>query len=267
MAIIAIARECGAYGENVAKKLSEELGYRYIDKAIVEARLESMGLTPKHRLAYDEKKPGFFAAFSSAMEDYMRCLKTLAYEEAAKGDCVFLGRGCQFLFKDVPNAVKIRLIAPFDIRVKRISESLGIDERAARLEVNGRDKDRSEFNMHFYDTAWSDASNYDMVINTAVLSPSSVVQIVKEMLKQKVTEEAIQKGEKMLKDLALGQIVERFLINELKMPVYFLEAICDDGVVTLNGIARSGEYQIKAGKAAMEVTGVKRVISNITIGR
>ena len=114
MAIIAIARERGALGELVAHELTRQLNYRFIDKKTVEDRLEGLGLDQRQFNAYDERKPGLFAALSSVMEDYVRCLKKIMFEEAMQGDCVFLGRGSQCLFQGIPGVTLVRLVAPVD---------------------------------------------------------------------------------------------------------------------------------------------------------
>ena len=82
MAIITVARERGAYGRVVAEKLAEKLSAHFIDRNVVDARLEAMGITEKKRLAFDERKPGFFAALTNAVEEYVCCLKQVMYEEA-----------------------------------------------------------------------------------------------------------------------------------------------------------------------------------------
>ncbi len=111
MAIITIARERGAYGRIVAKMLAERLSAHFIDYAVVDARLQAMGITEKKRTAFDERKPSFFAALTNAVEEYVCCLKQVMYEEAKTDSCVILGRGSQVLFADVPGAIRVRLVA------------------------------------------------------------------------------------------------------------------------------------------------------------
>lgn len=266
MAIVAIARERGAMGEIVAKELAKQMNYRFVDKRIVEERLEALGLSEKNRQSFDEKKPGFFAAFTSAMDDYIRCLKNILFEEAIQGNCVFLGRGCQFLFKDIPGTVLIRLVAPLETRIQRVKEHMGLDDRSARLEVTHKDRDREQFNEHFFDVGWKNPENYHLTINTEGIAASDIVGIIKETIAIRIKPEAIPVGQAMLRNLALAQAITRHILHDLKLPVFFLEVECAGNEATLNGIAHSVDTIGRACEAA-KIQGIERVNCKISVGR
>lgn len=266
MAIVAIARERGAMGETIAEALAKKLGYRFLNKRLAEERLEALGMPEKRIVAYDEKKPGFFATFTSAMDDYIRCLKYIIYDEAEKGNCVFLGRGSQYLFQGIPGAVTVRLVAPFDVRVKRIMDHYGLDQKLATREVRRIDSNREQFNEHFFETSWKNPSCYDLVVNTKGITPDSVVAIIIKLLEERVTPDDVIKGQIAVGNLATAQAVVRHILHELKLPVFFLEAECSGKEVTLSGIAHSVDTIERACQAA-KIPGIKKVHCNITIGR
>ncbi|MBR0457819.1 MAG: cytidylate kinase-like family protein [Victivallales bacterium] len=266
MAIVTIARERGAMGQLVAAELAHQLGYRLIDRQVVEEALEADGFTEKNVSAYDEKKPGFFAQVSNMMEEYIRGLKTLVYREAAKGDCVFLGRGTQFLLQNVPGVVRIRLVAPLATRIARVSKLLDLDERAAEQQIHHIDRDRSQFNEHFFDSKWDAAINYNAVLNTQGLVPEQVVRIIRSILAEASSPELEAAGKIMAHNLATGQLICRHLLHDLQLPLYFLEAEVKDDTVILHGLAHSMADIDKARENAA-IEGVRNVISNLTIGR
>ena len=266
MAIITLARERGAMGDEVARELAKQLNYRFVDKKVVDERLGDMGIEEKHRKAYDEKKPGLFAALSTAMEDYVRCLKSLFYEEAIKGNCIFVGRGCQVFFKGIPGVISVRLVAPLDTRVQRIEKALGVDYKTAKQLVTQDDRDRSGFNRYFFDADWRDPCAYHAVINTEDLTVAQIVAVIRTMVEQRVTPEQIATGKEIIENLALGQAVVRHLLTECQLPIFFLEAECLNGEVTLSGIAYSQDIIDRAKKEAL-IGGLQRVNCNIRIGR
>ncbi len=266
MAIVTIARERGAMGDLTARELAAQLNYRLIDRKSVEASLEAMGLTAKNVSTYDEKKPGFFAQISNMMEDYIRCLKILVYQEAAEGNCIIQGRGGQYLLKDVPGTVRIRLIAPLALRIERVQKYLGCSEREARAEVLQKDHDRSEFNAHFFDTDWKDAINYDAVLNTENLAPEQLGKIIRGLVEAQTTPARDEDGKIAARRLAAGQIICRHLLRDLKLPLFFLEAVVDGDTVTLNGLARSVTDIGQAVEGAC-INGITKVKSNLTVGR
>lgn len=267
MAIIAIARERGALGKLVARELAQTLNYRFIDKKTVEERLEGLGLDKRQFDAYDEKKPGLFAALSSVMEDYIRCLKKIMYEEAMQGDCVFLGRGSQYLFRGIPGVALVRLVAPIETRIKRIQDMQNLEYREAKKQVDRMDRDREGFNRYFFDTDSKDPSSYHLTINTEGLSATQICNIIRNLADMIATPEQIETGQMMFRNLAMAQTVIRHILNDCQLPIFFLEAKCAGNEVTLSGIAHTYDVVDKAQAAALRVVGIERVNNNIRVGR
>ena len=266
MAIIAIARERGALGKLVASELARTLNYRFIDKRTVEERLEGLGLDQRQFNAYDEKKPGLFAALSSVMEDYIRCLKKIMFEEAMQGDCVFLGRGCQHLFRGIPGVAMVRLVAPVETRIKRIQDLQNLEYREAKKQVDKIDRDREGFNRYFFDTDCKDPSNYHLTINTEALTVAQVADIIHSLADMIATPEQAATGQMMFRNLAMAQTIIRHILNDCELPIFFLDAECAGNEVTLNGIAHSPDVIEKARAAAL-IEGIDRVNNNIRVGR
>ena len=63
---------------------------------------------------------------------YLEALKSVVRELAKSPSLVIRGRGSQFILKDHPRSLHVLVVAPFDIRVKRVMKDLKIDEEAAR---------------------------------------------------------------------------------------------------------------------------------------
>jgi cytidylate kinase len=266
MAIITIARERGAYGRIVAKMLAERTAAHFIDCAVVDSRLEAMGITEKKRSAFDERRPGFFAALTNAGEEYVCCLKQVMYEEAQKqGDCVILGRGSQVLFADVPGAIRVRLVASPQVRYQRVAESEGLDVRQAKELVDRIDHDRAGFNSYFFDTEWASPSCYQMVLNTEHLTPENAVEIICALVKQTVTPEIEADANIMLKNLSRAQAIEREILHVQRIPVFFLKVTCSGNQATLAGVAHSTDDIDKAREVAIKA-GMERVDCRIEIG-
>lgn len=265
MAIITIARERGAYGRIVAKMLAEKMSAHFIDCGVVDARLEAMGITEKKRSAFDERKPGFFAALTNAVEEYVCCLKQVMYEEAKADSCVILGRGSQVLFADVPGAVRVRLVASPQVRYQRVAESEGLDIRQAKELVDRIDHDRAGFNSYFFDTEWANPSAYQMILNTEHLTPENAVEIICSLVKQTVTPEIEADAQTMLKNLAMGQAIEREILHVRRIPVFFLKVTCSGTQATLAGVAHTTDDIEKAREAAVAM-GMDHIDCRIEIG-
>lgn len=264
MAIITIARECGAHGRIITEKLSETLGVRYIDKSVVDTRLEALGISAKSREAFDERKPGFFAALTDAVERYVNCLKLVLYDEAKDGNCIILGRGAQMMFRNVPGSINVRLIAPLECRIERIAQREGVDASQARQIIEKTDHNRAGFNNFFFDCEWENPLNYDIVYNTGVLSDETIIGQIANLAKN-MKDDVKAEGLKTLNNLTLAQRVEREILYIKKIPVFFLNVTCEGDQVTLKGIVHSSDAIEKAHDAAF-IDGVNHVDCKLQIG-
>jgi cytidylate kinase len=267
VAIITISRELAALGDETAQELAKLLGYRFVDKRVLEERIKSYGLEGQKLKKYDERKPGFLASLSQDRDDYLHYLKTAIFAEAEQGSCVFIGRGVNVVFHGLPGVISIFLVAPPDIRVERVKSYFHCDEKRARQIMERSDQDRAGFHRYFFDIDWKDPANYHLSLNTAIFHPAACAEIVKRLKDQIFTPEAEAKNAASLKDLILEQQVKHHIIYEREIPIHFLETAVSGGVVTLYGVANSQALIEAAAAAAREAAGSAQVQSEIQIVR
>lgn len=266
MAIIVLARELAALGDETAKELCSMLpGYHYINKEEIEETLHERGITEKMIGRYGEKKPGFFDVFSSAQNQFLHHLKTVLYEKTESGNCILVGQGAPVLLKGVPGVVTFRLICPENIRIQRIMKRFNCDERRAQLMMTHTDNDRVGFNRYFFDVGWRDPINYDFIINTERLNAAQTAGIIKNILPQLVDEKQENECKTAISNLITGQKILTKVLYEEKLPIYFLEALYDGKSVTLNGVTNAPSSIEKVSNIAKEITGCDEVHSNIYI--
>ena len=120
MPVIAISRQIASYGDEIARELAQQFGYTFFDRKMLEADLLARGISEKNLHKYDEKKPGFLDSLARERDEYFDFLREAVFERAKDGNCVFIGRGVHAILKDVPSCYAVRLVAPEEIRVKRL---------------------------------------------------------------------------------------------------------------------------------------------------
>ena len=265
MAIITISRELAALGDETAQEVAKLLGYRFVDKQIIEHAITSRGFSEKKLEKYDERKPTFWASLSQDRDDYIHYLKAALYSEAVKGNCVFMGRGAGAIFKDLPATLSIRLVAPMSIRINRVKSYFRCDDKRARQIVDQSDHDRAGFHKYFFDFDLSKAEYFHVTLNTGAMHPSLVAKIIKSLADSIVTEEAEKLSQVKLKELVLAQEVEHHILYIRKIPIHFLEVSSTDDSVVLHGVANSQASVESALAAAKEVSKVRSVQSEIQV--
>lgn len=265
MAIITIARELAALGEEVARELSRITNYKLIDREYLEKRLGDYGLDSEKREKYDEKKPGFWASLSQERDDYLHFLKAALFEETIGGDCIIVGRGGSAIYRTVPSHIAVKLVSPMAQRVERVMKSYGCDERHALQIVEESDHDRKGFHKYFFSVDWADPRDYDLTINSTKAEPVQSARAIDDFRKIVIDATGEEAGQKRLAELLLGQRVVTEIVYAKKVPVHFLEAAVDESRITLHGVANTQSAIDAALAAARGVPGVSEADSAIQV--
>ena len=266
MSIITIAREHGAWTAETSRKLADKLNAALLTKDELEKRLLDAGMKAKLFQRYDERKPGFFSAFSPDQDIYLLYLKTIMLQAAAAGNVVVLGRGAHLLLGDLPNCLRIRLVAPTEIRLNRLQKEYGWDEETANRMIHKCDADRAGFcNFHFNEE-WSNAALYDLTINTEKLSDEKLVNGIAAQIAARISDEDEKEAAKLIKNRLLAQQVATALLVEQKISLAFLEVNADDdGRITLLGATNTPAATRLAEETAARIPGVTAVDNKIRV--
>ena len=265
MAVICVAREFAALGDETVHELASMTGYKPIDKEYIEAKMAERGIAPEVRLKYDEKKPGFWASLSQDRDDYLHFLKTVLFEEAAAGDCIVSGRGGFAIFAGIPGVISVKLVAPRDVRLKRVRARFQCDDKRADLLLRQNDRDRKGFHDYFFDVDWSDPVFYDMTINTGREHPTTVARIIDQLRSLIVSEENEKACMARMAELRLGQAIITEIVYARRVPVHFIEADVKGSRVVLHGVANTQSAIDAATAGAQSVKGVELVENAIQI--
>lgn len=191
--IITISREKGAGGRIVAKKLAKKLGKKwdYFDKDIVEKIAEESKTSTKRVKEIEEKHIPYFQDFIESWIDengfnlntYHKNLVKVLYELGNRGNAIILGRGANFIFN---NALKVRIIADRDQRIKWLMQYEKMTEKAAKKDIEETDKETNKFIADLYNKDITDSKNYDLVIKTSPSLPvEEAVDIIARVAKKR----------------------------------------------------------------------------------
>lgn len=265
MAIITISRQLAALGDETAKELTTQLGYRLIDKANLDDTMEKRGLSRARYEKYDEKKPGFWASLSKDRDDYIHHLRSAILEELAENNVIIVGRGANAIFKGLPNLLPVRLVASYPVRMERIRNYYHCDEKRAKNIITRSDNDRIGFHRYFFDMDVNDASNYLAVLNMSHMHPATAANQIKHLCQALITEEQEAKAGPLIASMFLSQKVVDKILYEEKVPIHFLEANTANAEVVLLGVANSQSSIESAIACARTVPGVAKVTSEIQL--
>ncbi len=265
MSMITISRQLGTLGTEIARGVAEKLNYEYVDKEKIGKILADFGFRAPEVEKFDEKKPPFWDSLSMQRTRFLHSIQAAIYDCARKGQMVIVGRGGQVLLKNVPGTLHVRIFALFDLRVKRLVESEGIDEKHAVRTLQQSDHDSAGYMHSFFNADWNDASLYDLLINTEKLSPATAVQLIIESVHSGEIQEGVEKGKEKLAELALVQKAEAKLVAILGSELPHVEIRAEKGVVFLTGAVTSPVLKEECERTVATLEGVEHVENQLLV--
>jgi len=259
MAVITISRQLGSLGTEIAQRVAEKLSYEYVDKKKITEALSHYGLFAPDVEKFDEKKPSFWDSFQIQKKKFLHALEAVIYDFARKGNVVIVGRGGQVLLKDIPGVLHVRIIAPFEIRLKRILALEGGDEKKTSRVLNQSDRDSAGFLHSFFDMDWEDRSLYDLMINTEKLSAETGVKLIIDSISSPEIQEGGKGIDAKLINLALTQKAEVILMGIIGIGFENVTVQVKGGVVRLSGLVASEILKEDCLRAMARIEGVNSV--------
>ncbi|MGD9125681.1 MAG: cytidylate kinase family protein [Desulfarculaceae bacterium] len=186
MAVITISRKVGSLGEETAELVAKELGYRLVSRQEVHQMAQACDDDVKKACSIFETEisSGFFERFFLRDPSYRSLFSSLIYELASQDNVVILGRGSQIILTEEPGVFKVRVVAPSEVRIKRIAERNDIPINEAAEYVRRFDRQRRSLIESIFDCNLSDWSLYDLVVNTKNMDQQVAAGLIAHAVKQ-----------------------------------------------------------------------------------
>ena len=188
-----ISREKGAGGSAVGQLAGKRLGWQVFDNEIVDAiaqrarvRRELVeSLDERDRETIRDAVEGLLHPQPMETSGYLANLHEIFLTLGHQGDVVIVGRGAHLILPS-QFGLRVRMVAPVEVRVRRIASGDKMSLKAARLAVEKSDRERATLARRQYGQNVADPANQDLTINTAELSVESAAEIVLAALQRKL---------------------------------------------------------------------------------
>jgi len=198
--LITLSREYGAGGSELGVLLGQMLGWPVVDHELVRQLAARLSCEEGEVVAMDEHAPSFLERLASvatvtAPESRVHsrpwstdpdCVAAAAREvllEAAQHPPVIIvGHGGNCLFRGRSDVLRVRVVAPFDLRVQRVARRTGAPPQRAASEVRRRDADRQQYLQRYYKSDMNDPCGYDLQINTGTVSLEAAARMVMDLI-------------------------------------------------------------------------------------
>jgi hypothetical protein len=182
---ICISRQYGARGAEMGRLVAERLGFRFYSQELIHDVAEQAHVRTQLVESLDERVRDGISEWMSGLikrgvfepSDYLRNLSKVVLTLARHGKGVIVGRGAHFLL-DAQTTLRVRVIAPLEVRVTRIAGRDGLSDDAARIKILRIDGERVAFNKQHYGADIGDPTHYDLVVNAGTLGVEAATSSV-----------------------------------------------------------------------------------------
>jgi shikimate kinase len=197
--IITIEREYGSGGGEIAKLLSNQLGWKLWDQLLTE-EIARLADCPKAVVECREEKtdPLYYRLFKSFLrgsyegslnahklklvdsECILKFTEQVVQQAAKTGSSVIVGRGSQQFLRNREDTLRVFLYAPREDKVRRLL-ARGKSENEAEELVDTVDRERADFIQKYFGVEWPDRAIYHTMINTAIGNEAVLHMILDSM--------------------------------------------------------------------------------------
>ncbi len=197
--IIAIEREYGCGGAEIARKTAERLGWKLWDELLT-CEIARLSNCKQSEVSSREERvdPLYYRLFKSILrgsfegslnahrlklldaDSILRITQQVIQQAATEGNCVIVGRGSQHFLRHRNDTLRIFLYAPREAKIRRLTAE-GVTEKDAEEAVDVVDGERAAFVEKYFHMQWPNRSVYHAMLNTAI----GVEKVIDEILSLK----------------------------------------------------------------------------------
>lgn len=213
MGAITISRQYGSGGRKIATRVADMLGYRFFDKRLMLEVARDVGLSENELVDYSEEdykvknfferlfqsknvvaevstqtrtKTGQLKMMMQALDETqaVEFVRTVVHAAHQRGDVVIVGRGGQTILQEQSDVFHVRIVAPYETRVSRLSKYEGVLRVYAPQTIVERDKASQEFARRFFDITLDDPFLYHMILNTGKWDVETAAKMIVKAYQQ-----------------------------------------------------------------------------------
>ena len=199
MRIITISRQFGSGGRELGKRLSDQLGWDYYDKEIIEALAADQGMDADHvrealshhgwhnvQLTY--RNSFAHLGFDHGLRTQLLVRQREIIQEIAEAgnDCIIVGRDADVILQDY-HPFRIYICADLPSRLdrcmaheKKQPRSLRLTEKEVLRNIRSIDKSRARIREVLTGKRHGDASAFDLTVNATHWSIKHLAPVIAE---------------------------------------------------------------------------------------
>ncbi len=200
MGIITISRGSYSRGVEIAEKLAKKLGYECISREILLKASKEFDVPETKLQQAIQDAPSIFDHIKDGKKKYVAFIRRAFLEQIQKDNIVYHGYAGHFFTREIPNILKVRILANMETRVKVLMERENISEEESRKLLYKIDIERRKWSMFLYGIDTNTTELYDLVLHIDCIDVDGAVDIIYDIAKRPCFQTTAQ-SRKKLKEL------------------------------------------------------------------
>jgi cytidylate kinase len=264
MTIIAMTREMGTRGKDVAGQVALRLGLELVHHELIETHSDRpAGFERSEVRRFLEDGTGLEEPSETTSRNNHLTPEEV-FRRVIRGNVIMRGWGATRLLHPIPHVLCVRICAPMALRVDEMMRRLNVTEVVARREIKRSDGLHTRAFLRLFDSSWRNAENYDLVLNTEHLSIETCAQILIDAASAPEFEETEETRQK-LRDMLLAALITARLRRPGALARRARDVYVDvsEGTVRLYGAVADYATSAEVETLARSVDGVEQVQNEI----
>lgn len=269
MPVIAMTREMGSLGKDVALGVAEALNLTLIQHEIVDHVADKMHLGASAVNRFLEGKAGLLERWGIDQKTVSLYTAEEILDIASQGNVLIRGWGAAYLLQPVAHVLCVRVCAPLETRAKTLMARIGIDdETVAQKEIEKNDAAHTKTMQQLFHAEWRNPLLYDLVLNSARIPVATCVEMLTGLAAQPTYEETAASRAQLARLTLDVQIRAALKSNPMTRRLDTMLDITlapDTGQVLLSGMVDDDSLNREVETVVAAVPGVQRVDNQLLI--
>jgi cytidylate kinase len=184
MGIITISRGSYSRGVEIAEKVAQKLDYECVSREILLKASKEFNVPEAELMHAIQDAPSIFDHIKEGKKKYVSFIRQAFLEHIQKDNVVYHGYAGHFFTREIPNILKVRILANIEYRVKVLMERENITEEEARKLLYKIDIERRKWSMFLYGIDTNVTELYDLVLHIDCIDVYGAVEIICDIAKR-----------------------------------------------------------------------------------
>ena len=240
MAIVTVSKETFSGASELARQVSEKLGYSLVSRDDIIAKTAHYGVSTDRQQRARRRRLGILARMDLEWKHYLVFSRAALTKEIRQGGLVYLGGNGQALLNDFPNVLNVKVVSDMEYRIENLIKrtDYAIDRKLALRLIQKIDDKEARWRRTLHENGWRDSAEFDLVVQSGQLSIPDACNLIQDTLEQP-RYQTTYKSLETIDFLTVAAELRARIAMKSDIADDHVDVQVQDGVIVISGSVRS----------------------------